>query len=237
MAVYQQALQDAGAASGLQALKQAGGAEGDALPDALGAAAPDTAPATVGLDLGTGGEGVAADSSATAGEYLDRMAAYYAKSRAAELVGMRYDDAGMLVPNPDAAMTITDSTRNFLAQDIQDAVNQGMSVDDLTTLLQANYAFSAARANVIAEYEMARMHVGATLQGWKASGQVQGKVSKVSPAHDEYDDCDVNEAAGEIPLEAAFPTGDYGPPYHINCHCNIFAVRIDTTNQDTGGQL
>src|ERR1700719_3235186 len=45
---------------------------------------------------------------------VDVIARDWAESRAAEMVGMIRDNAGVLVPNPDAKWAITDTTREAL---------------------------------------------------------------------------------------------------------------------------
>jgi hypothetical protein len=46
----------------------------------------------------------------------------FAASRAAELVGRKYNEAGELVENPNAQWAINDTTRDWLKGEIRDAV-------------------------------------------------------------------------------------------------------------------
>lgn len=44
---------------------------------------------------------------------------------------------------------------------------------------------------------------------------------------DPCEDCQANEDAGPIPIEANFPSGDYTPPMHPNCPCELEYVDED----------
>ncbi len=48
----------------------------------------------------------------------------YSASRSAEMVGMREDAAGNLIPNPDARWQITEPTRDFLRGDVREAMER-----------------------------------------------------------------------------------------------------------------
>lgn len=165
---------------------------------------------------------------------MQRVVDFYAQRRAAEMVGKTYDPlTGELVDNPNAAMRIDESTRSMIQKDIEQALDEGMDADELSQLLQENYAFSQVRADIIAENELAMAHTAATLSGWAASGNVESKISVLSEEHDEEDECDDNADVGPIPLAAAFPTGDYGPPYHNRCKCRLTAVFVTTEPSST----
>jgi hypothetical protein len=55
----------------------------------------------------------------------------YAASRAAEMIGKRYDADGILDTNPDSDWAITDTNREVLAREIRDAVALHWDVDKL----------------------------------------------------------------------------------------------------------
>lgn len=137
---------------------------------------------------------------------VNEYATKYATQRSAELV-----------------TELTDSTREFMRTDITTALEQGMSNDQLAGLLQDNYGFSDARAEVIARTETAFADVQGNLEGYRASGQVSAKQWIIS--QDEIcDEC--QELDGTIVgLNENFPgDGGDGPPLHPNCRCDIIPV-------------
>jgi len=147
----------------------------------------------------------------------------YAKERAGELVGMAWDGKEW-VPNPNAEWAITDSTRDMLRATIKAGTEDGLSADALADKIRDSYAFSQERAQTIARTELASAHVQGNLEGWKQSGVVSKKESILSSGHDQDDECNDNADAGEIPIDADFPSGDDGPPYHPNCECDVVAI-------------
>lgn len=146
----------------------------------------------------------------------------YAKDRAAELIGKRYDADGELVDNPRAEYAIDDSTRDMLRADVTQALEDGWSNDQLATAIGDNYAFSDERAETIARTETAFADVAGNLGGWKASGQVESKQWIVGAEC--CDDC--QELDGVIvDLDDDFPgDGGDGPPLHPNCRCDVLPI-------------
>jgi hypothetical protein len=156
---------------------------------------------------------------------VNRHAVDFARDRAADLVGMRWDnDLGQFVDNPNSDLSITRTTREGLRNIIADSLEDGPTVDSLADTIAESYGFSDARAEMIARTELANAHVEGNLDAWKESGQVSGKKSILSDLHPEEDVCDENEAADVIDLDAPFPSGDMGPPYHPNCLCDVVPV-------------
>jgi hypothetical protein len=149
----------------------------------------------------------------------------YARTRAAELVGMRRTPEGGLVPNPRAEWAITDTTRDQVRDLVTRAVSEGMTKEQLAEAIQGAGAFSEARAEMIARTELALANTHATQEAWKASGAVRKRRNLLSSDHDSSkpDVCDLNSAAGWVVLEEAFPSGHEGPPYHPNCQCDVEA--------------
>lgn len=150
-------------------------------------------------------------------------AAEWAKDRASELVGMKYDDEGNLVVNEDAEWAISDSTREALRADVTRAIDMGLSTDDFAAELVDSYAFSADRAEMIARTEIAAADIQGSLIGYRDSGEVSGKELLLGSEHEEPDDCDDAADMGVVPLEDDF--GGLGdPPYHPNCVCDVIPV-------------
>lgn len=150
-------------------------------------------------------------------------AASWARDRGAELVGRKWVD-GELVANPDARWAITDSTRDSLKGLVERAYTDGMTPAQLKTAIQDSTAFSPARAKLIAKTETAKASIQGSIEGWKASGLVEGKRSLLSDDHDIDDECNDAAEDGAIPVDDEFSTGDDGPPYHPGCNCSLIAV-------------
>lgn len=176
--------------------------------------------------------GIRAQRSKMAGEdqgivRADRRVLDYASKRSAEMVGMKRDADGNLVPNPRAEMRIDEGTREFLRGAIRQAVEKGMYPEELVEYIQTgdgSHAFSEYRARSIAEFELSQANEVATTAAWKESGVVRGKSSLLSEDHDTPDVCDDNADAGIIPLDQPFPSGHMHPPYHPGgCKCGVLA--------------
>jgi Phage Mu protein F like protein len=156
-------------------------------------------------------------------DQVNEAAVAWARDRAAAMVGMRYEADGSLVVNPNAEWAITEATRDLLRADVTDAIENGLSTDDLATKLAESYAFSDDRAEMIARTEIANADIQGSLIGWKESGVVEGKELLLSSEHTEPDECDEAADMGVVDLEDDF--GGLGdPPYHPNCECDISPV-------------
>lgn len=158
-------------------------------------------------------------------DQMNESAVAFANERAAELVGMKYIN-GDLVPNPDAKWNISETTRTLLRGVVKDAIAEGWSNDKLSEEISNSFAFSEQRADMIARTETATADVQGNMIAYKDSGIVQGKYSVLGSEHDPALDCDcpLNADAGVIGIDDAFPSGDMGPPYHVNCVCDVMPV-------------
>jgi hypothetical protein len=155
---------------------------------------------------------------------VHEAAAAWAAARAGFLVGMRRTATGDYVPNPNADLTITATTRKELRTLVTEAILEGWSTQRLAEELQGLYSFSDARAMTIARTEIAFAHTSGSLMQWKESGVVEKKQSILGSEHDLDDVCDGNAEEGAIPLEQPFASGHQGPPYHPNCVCALIPV-------------
>jgi hypothetical protein len=156
---------------------------------------------------------------------VNEFASKFAASRGAELVGMKYDDEGKLIENPDPQWAITDGTRELLRSQVGQAIDEGWSSKQLADAVKDSFAFSDERATNIGITEISRAQERGTLEGWKASGVVIGKQSLLGSEHEIEDECDENADAGVIPLDDDYPSGDPCPPYHPGgCACANVAV-------------
>ncbi len=160
---------------------------------------------------------------------VNEAAIAYARDRAAELVGMRRDELGRLVENPDAEWAIDDTTRDFLRSAVSDAIEGGWSNDKLATAIGDSYGFSEERAMTIARTETQMAASAGALAGYKASGVVAMKQWVTAEDDLVEEECLDNAAAGSgqdgvLPLDEDYPSGDDAPPAHPNCRCVIVPV-------------
>jgi hypothetical protein len=145
----------------------------------------------------------------------------YARDRGAELVGMKYDEDGNLVQNPNARWAITDTTRNDLRDLETKAFEQGWSPTELKARVN-DLIDDPARAKMIADTELSDAQMQGALAEAKESGLVSGKGVLLSNVHDIDDDCDQAEADGVIPLDDNFSIGEDAPPFHGHCDCDLY---------------
>lgn len=170
-------------------------------------------------------------------EQVHEGALAYAKDRAAELVGKKWD-GNVLVDNPDAEITITDTTRNKIKQLVVKALSPSegeevfdlkSALEDLTDDVTSSPLFSRTRAALIAQAEIGMAQGQGTLSSLFALEKITGlKVNKKwSTSHDErvcLELCAVNAAVGAIPLSHVFPSGDFAPLAHPRCRCSLVGV-------------
>lgn len=174
------------------------------------------------------GAAVKVKKDATAGistDQIDIRALDFSARRAAELVGKRIVD-GEVVDNPNAAWSITETTRTMIQDLVIDAIDEGLSADELAALIEDSVAFSEMRAETIARTELAFAHVAGNKDGWKQAG-VEKKASILGSEHDDDDECDEAEADGPIPIDDNFSNGMDSPPYHPRCVCDLIPVLGD----------
>lgn len=136
-----------------------------------------------------------------------------------EAVEWAKTDAAKLITNVDSA------TRDMLKGSIEEALNEGLSTQDLADLLADNHAFSDERAETIARTELAFANVQGTVNGYKESGVVSGVEWLL--AQGEY--CEECEAmVGKSGTLEDGIDGEF-PPLHPNCRCDITPVLTDET--------
>ncbi len=152
-------------------------------------------------------------------ELVNERAVKYATERAGELV-----------------TNISESTRGMLRADVADAMETGASNDRLAATIEGNYAFSPARAEMIARTETAYADVAGNMDAYRISGVVEQKQWITGAGC-----CDLCDALnGEtIDLADTFDTEDGpidGPPYHPNCRCDVLPITVSVdagSNPDT----
>lgn len=167
---------------------------------------------------------------------VNQDALKYAAGRSAALVGKRRNLAGDLVDNPDAKWRIDESTREMVRANVEQAMQDGWSNDRLAAELRNSYAFSNERAATIARTETQLAANQGAVNGYRASGVVDGKQWLTAEDDLVSEDCQLNGEAGDqgdgvIGLDEAFPSGDDAPPAHPNCRCSI-APYIDWNKEN-----
>jgi hypothetical protein len=137
---------------------------------------------------------------------MNEKAVEFAKNRALELA------------------KLSDTTKDMLRPTIVEALSDGLTVDELSDKLQDSYAFSDARATMIARTELAFADSNGNLDAWNESGVVTGKQSILGTNENHGDDDIANAAQGIIGIDEPFQSGDMCPPYHPNCVCDLLPV-------------
>lgn len=151
---------------------------------------------------------------------VSKTAVEYAKTRSAEMVGMKYVD-GKLVPNPDAKWQISDPTREGIRSRVEDVIAGRLPSTELADTLRTAYDFSPERAEMIARTEIHAANGAGALSGYQSSGVVELKVWLTSGDEDVSEECGDNEDEGPIPIDDDFSSGDEADPAHPNCRCSI----------------
>jgi hypothetical protein len=157
---------------------------------------------------------------------VDEKSLAYAKDRAAEMVGKKWVD-GQLVDNPNAEWVISDTTRDEINGLVSDVMSGKLDATDLPKSIMDSQAFSAERADMIAQTELISAHGQGTLDGFKAAKSIGVNVMKEWMADSDCCDiCQENMDAGPIEVEDEFPSGDAAPAAHPRCECSIVAVVV-----------
>jgi hypothetical protein len=157
---------------------------------------------------------------------VNTVAQDWARSRAAELVGMKYLADGTLIENPDARWAISDTTRDEIRQIVTDAFANNTSAAELAQKIQEATMFSDARAAMIAKTESSMAMIGGNFKTWALSGMVKSLRWLLSEDHDIEDDCDLNDGQ-VVPFGETFDSGDFYPPVHPNCECSVMVEAIE----------
>lgn len=213
----------------------------DAFLDALNftdlrAAAPEVADELEAVAADAGRRALAQIGAASREELVDRVntrAVAAARARAAEMVGMRSDADGRLVPSADARMVITEATRDRLRETIASGLERNLGLDAIAEAIEADYAFSAERAACIAEYEVASANGAASLESYREAVADGIAVRKAWWAEEGCCAvCQANADAGALTLDEAFPSGDERTPAHPSCRCVVVPVVEDDASID-----
>lgn len=148
-------------------------------------------------------------------------AAEYARNRSAELVGMRRNADGNLVPNPAPSMAITDTTRKMIQGEVERAILEGYGHKQIADRLKSSGVFGESRAKTIAITELAQAYISGN-NGYYESAGAKGKQWAI--ASNESGVCGVcmgNSDDGIIAWDKPFSGGQMHPTAHPGCHCDI----------------
>lgn len=152
---------------------------------------------------------------------VNESAAEWARSRAASLVGMKYDEAGALVENPSAKWAISDTTREELRDLITSAFEKQTPMTELIKEIRDAGMFSDSRAEMIARTEVGHAQAQGNYEVWKRAGV---KRARWLVDGDPCPICLLNDGE-ERDLGSPFTSGAIGPwQTHPNCECVLVAV-------------
>ncbi|MFH6786307.1 MULTISPECIES: phage portal protein [Methylobacterium] len=171
---------------------------------------------------------VGADGLDTLVDQVNEGAVAEARARAAELVGMHWDEDGNLVEAKRASYRIDETTRESLRETIVSGLARNIGSDAIADEIEASYAFSAERALTIAETEVAAVNGQASLESYHAARHAGVGVKKAWWAENGCcAACQANAEAGPIDLDDEFPSGDETTPAHPKCRCVVAPVVED----------
>lgn len=152
-----------------------------------------------------------------------------ALDHSAELVGKKILPDGTVIDNIMAGLDITKQTRRDIQQSIHTSITLGENAKDAAARLR-DVIENSNRAALIARTETVNSFgIGLSIYG-KESGAV-GKEWQDTGADDI---CADNTAAGPIPFDADFPSGDTEPTAHPNCRCSMRLVYQNEVDADPG---
>jgi len=199
------------------------------LPDQLQAQFADAAVDTAGELLGSAGLVPTEDQW----NVIDEKTRDLALDRAGELIGLKQDQEGNWIENPNAKWTITEDTRDEVTNLVAQAEEENWSNDQLREAIVNADLFSEDRADMIARTELKRIDAMSA----DVTASATGATSKrwlLSSDHNEADECNDNADADWVDLDGQFPSGADLPPDHPNCQC---VVTFGWEDQDKTGEV
>ncbi|HVB24107.1 MAG TPA: hypothetical protein VNG51_19370 [Ktedonobacteraceae bacterium] len=146
----------------------------------------------------------------------------------ANLVGMKVNKDGTIVPNPKPEYNIDETTRNKIAQSIKTSIQLGEDHTQAVKRLQSVIA-DANRADMISYTETVRAYA----EGRKTYALQSGAGYKVWSDNNATDVCADNTAQGPIPIGEDFVSGDPNEPAHPRCRCLCTYIYADSVDEAT----
>lgn len=158
---------------------------------------------------------------------FNAVAQSWAAQHSAAMIGMRRDSEGNLVPNPNTAYNISETTRDAVRKIIVDAFSKDTPLPQVEAAIQDAGTFSADRAANIARTEVQMAQVQGNVTVWQKIGLVQTARWQNSNLPGVCEDCLENAEAGEIEFGKPYPSGDLWPPAHPGgCRCTLVSVKL-----------
>jgi hypothetical protein len=134
----------------------------------------------------------------------------------ANLVGMKVDDNGILVPNPNPAYSIDETTRDKIVSSIQNSIQVGNTQQEAADAL-GDVISNPVRADMIARTETVRAYAN----GRQTYAEQSGAQAKSWQNFGATDVCVDNTNDGWIALGANFASGVPNVPTHPNDRCIV----------------
>ncbi len=126
----------------------------------------------------------------------------------------------------------TDTMKEDIALQVQEAVEQGQSVDVISNVIDSFFDDqSDYRADRLARTETIDAYAQGNLEGYRQSGVVTGKEWLFDGGTCESNICPANVDDGVIGLDDTFSSGDDAPPAHPNCECALQPVTGDDNSE------
>lgn len=139
--------------------------------------------------------------------------------RIAELVGKKVLKDGTIVDNDNAKYRISNKTREDIKRSITTSLNLGETTEQARSRLR-DTIINKGRAATIANTEL----VNAYNKGVSIYGEETGATHHIWQDAGAVDICAENSRVGAVPINQAFPSGDYEPAAHPNCLCSVSLV-------------
>lgn len=177
---------------------------------------------------------IGVDSREDLVDVVNERAVAKAREIAADMVGMRWDEDGELVPARREAWRIDESTRDMIRDTIADGLEENLGNAAIADLIEESTGFSTERAELIAHTEIARINSMASLESYKGAAEDTGLQIKKEWLLGEHpcEICQANNEQGAIPLDDEFESGDDAPPAHPKCECAVSPVLVEPGEDD-----
>ena len=169
------------------------------------------------------GEGVEGSGRSVIFDDVSNAAKNWARNRSAWLVGMKWDANGELVENPNSTYAITDLCRANIRAKIAQAFDDHLPMPKLAEMISEDASFAPERARKIATFEVANAQEEGKMKAFKETDVSLKSWSD----QDGCPICQMNAAAGAIPLDKAFPSGHQHAPAHPHCRCATLAQEAE----------
>lgn len=133
---------------------------------------------------------------------------------------------------------VNETTKKEISALLNKAINNGLSKKELIEQLQASFAFSKYRANMIANNEIGMAYIQGTIAQHTDLMQRTGiewyKYWATQNDDKVSDICSGNEHQGWIPFTQDFSSGHSAPLGHVNCRC-VLRIRPFPPGQEPDG--